>query len=318
MDWRTNRTAAIIGGGTMGHGIAQCFAVAGWRARVHDALPACLASLKDRVAANLAVFEEMGLVDAAGARAALDNIIPCHTLAEAVSDAALVVETVSENLALKGRIFGEIERAAPGDALLATNTSAIAIGEIAPALARPARLVGTHFWNPPHVIPCVEVIRHDGTDPAVFEAVADIMAAIGKEPVRVLQDLPGFLGNRLQHALQREALHLVDSGAASAEDVDKVVRHGFGLRLALMGPLKRADLGGLDVTLAVQSYLLPHLHDGVEASAGLREMVARGRLGAKVGRGYYDWPPEKLRRELHHRDRLLLAILKLRREAGEE
>ena len=145
------------------------------------------------------------------------------------------------------------------ETILCTNTSAISISAISQGLKHPERVLGTHFWNPPHVLPCVEVIKSAYTSEAVFEKVVAIIAAIGKEPIRVLKDVPGFVGNRMQHALQREAMNLVDQGIAAPEDVDRVVKYGFGLRLALMGPLERADLGGLDITYRVQKYLLPYL-----------------------------------------------------------
>ena len=187
-----------------------------------------------------------------------------------------MIEAVNENLDLKRKIFAQVEEAADPKAILATNTSAISIGLIAEQMKSPERLVGTHFWNPPHVIPCVEIVKSRFTREDFFERTAEIIAEIGKEPVRVLKDIPGFLGNRMQHALQREAMSLVDNGVAAPEDIDRVVKYGFGLRLALMGPLERADLGGLDVTMRVQQYLLQYLDARTDASPRLKSLVDAG------------------------------------------
>ncbi len=306
--------AGIIGAGTMGHGIAQCFALAGWKTGLFDLDKKTLGSAAERIRRNLETPLELGLISAQEAEACPKNIELCSSLEELLPGAEIIIETASEDLELKRCIFAELENKADQKTILATNTSALSIGLIAQNLDRPGRVVGAHFWNPPHVLPCVEVIRGDRTDEAVFEKTYEIMESIGKKPIRVKKDVPGFLGNRMQHALQREAMSLVDQGVADPGDVDRVVRYGFGLRLALMGPLERADLGGLDVTLSVQSYLLEHLYNGTEPSAGLRELVEAGSLGAKTGRGFYDWPEEKLRRRTKARDRLLLELIRMVRE----
>ncbi len=304
-------TVGIIGAGTMGHGIAQCFAVGGWRVNLFDANPETLNSAPKRIESNLDVFVELGLIGPEQARSAAANIELRPDLASAAAGLNLVIETVSEDLDIKRRLFTELEDLVGAEAVLCTNTSAISIGAIAEPLKRPERLVGTHFWNPPHILPCVEIVRSRFTADEVFEQAIAIMAAIGKEPIRVDKDVPGFLGNRMQHALQREAMSLVESGVAAAEDVDKVVRYGFGLRLALMGPLERADLGGLDITLSVQDYLLSHLDNRTTPSPLLRRKVEQGELGAKAGRGFYDWPQEKLERAIKERDRALLKLIDL-------
>ena len=299
----------IIGAGTMGHGIAQCFGLAGWKTGLYDTNQRALEGAVERISRNLEAPLELGLVSPAQAEACPANIEPCGSLEELVQGAGVVLETVTENLDLKRRIFAELEQKAEPGAILATNTSALSIGLIAQNLERPERVVGTHFWNPPHVIPCVEVIRSEFTSEEVFEETYQIMEAIGKKPIRVKKDVPGFLGNRMQHALQREAMTLLDKGVADPEDIDRVVRYGFGLRLALMGPLERADLGGLDTTLSVQSYILKYLEDSTVPAAALREKVEAGNLGIKTGRGFYDWPQEKIEAVTKRRDRLLLRLI---------
>lgn len=305
------REIGIIGAGTMGHGIARCFAVKGWQVRLFDAKPEMRDTALSRIRANLKVFVEAGILDRASAEGPLEQVTLCDTLAAAAVGPELIIETISEELNLKRRLFAELEGLVKQERILCTNTSAISISAISQDLKHPERVLGTHFWNPPHVLPCVEVIKSAYTSEAVFEKVVDIIAAIGKEPIRVLKDVPGFVGNRMQHALQREAMNLVDQGIAAPEDVDRVVKYGFGLRLALMGPLERADLGGLDITYRVQKYLLPYLCNETDPSPLLTEKVAAGLLGAKSGQGYYSWPPEKTADTIKKRDRLLLELIKL-------
>lgn len=301
----------IIGAGTMGHGIAQCFAVKGWQVRIYDANGEMLKTVLGRIRANLSVFVEAGIIDGDTAESALARVLPCNTLTMATQGPELLMETISEELESKRHLFAELEGLVCPETILCTNTSAISISAISQGLKHPERVLGTHFWNPPHVLPCVEVIKSNFTSPAVFEKVVAVMTAIGKEPIRVLKDVPGFVGNRLQHALQREALDLVDQGIAAPEDVDRVVKYGFGLRLALMGPLERADLGGLDITYRVQKYLLPYLCNQTIPSPLLAEKVAAGLLGAKTGQGYYSWPKDKTTETIKKRDRLLLELITL-------
>jgi len=303
--------AAVIGAGTMGHGIAQVLALAGYTVSLWDEHAPTLARAKERVAASLAVFQDLELVSPEQAADCLAHIAPGASLDEVVAPAEVVIEAVFEDLALKQELFARLEAVASPQALLISNTSALRISRIADKMADPSRLVGLHFWNPPQVVPCVEVVRGGQTGEAVFEAAAELVGRLGKEAVRVNKDIAGFLGNRMQHALQREAMSLVEAGVASAEDVDRVVKYGFGLRLAFLGPLERADMGGLDVTLNVQEYLLPRLDNRTTPSAKLRAMVERGELGLKSGQGYYQWSPEKARTASAKRDRALLLISKL-------
>ena len=172
-------------------------------------------------------------------------------------------------------------------------------------------MLGTHFWNPPHILPCVEVIKSETTSDRVFEEVVSLLAGLGKEPIRVPRDVPGFVGNRMQHALQREAMYLVDQGIAAPEEVDRVVKFGFGLRLALMGPLERSGLGrighhlsGPEIppALPLQRYVPSPL---------LTRKVAAGQLGVKTGQGWFDWPAEKKTRAIKERDRRLIELIRL-------
>jgi 3-hydroxybutyryl-CoA dehydrogenase len=309
----SNMISAVLGAGTMGHGIAQVLALAGHEVRLFDPEPQSHEKARKAMAKSLALLVQLGLNTTGQASSCLERVSYHAELSPACIGVDLVVESAPEVMDLKRRIYASLEEVLPPDVIICTNTSALSISELARDLKHPERFVGAHFWNPAQVIPCVEVIKGEQTSDQAFERVVEIMHAAGKEPVKVLKDVPGFLGNRMQHALQREALSLVEQGVASAEDVDKVVEHGFGLRLALMGPMERADLGGLDTTLKVQKYLLPYLDGRTSASPLLEEQVAAGRLGLKTGAGFFEWPPDKTARIVAQRDQALLNIIQLKR-----
>ncbi|MBC7359730.1 MAG: 3-hydroxyacyl-CoA dehydrogenase family protein [Desulfacinum sp.] len=304
-------TVGILGAGLMGHGIAQIFASRGFRVRIHDVDRAMLEAVPRRIRDNFQVFVELGLARPEDVSDCLDRIALCGDVAGAVADADLVVEAVTESLAVKVRVFEEVERHVPEAAVLCSNTSAISISEIARCLRHPRRFLGTHFWNPPHVVPCVEVIKGEKTSEQVFEGVVELMRRLGKEPVRVLKDVPGFLGNRLQHAMWREAVALVADGIADAEDIDKVVKYGFGLRCAMLGPLETADLAGLDLTHAVHQYLFPHLNADTSPSPLLQNLISQGRLGVKTGQGFHRWTRQQAQELIQKRDSVLLRIMEL-------
>lgn len=272
---------AVIGAGLMGHGIAQAFAGAGLAVSIHDADPACRAGVPGRIRESL---EQLGADPAAA-----DRVTPADTLAAAVADADVVIEAVPEDLELKKRVFAEIEAAAPPSALLASNTSVIPITQIMAGLVHRRRAMGTHWWNPPHQIPLVEVVQAEGTGDAEIEAMMALLAGIGKKPVHVRRDVPGFIGNRLQHAMWREAIALVQAGVCDAATVDEVVKESFGRRLSVLGPLENADLVGTDLTLMVHRYVLHDLDRTPGPLPLLEELVAAGRLGMKTGGGFRDW-----------------------------
>jgi 3-hydroxybutyryl-CoA dehydrogenase len=261
---------AIVGAGLMGSGIARTLLAAGRDVTLFDTVPETLAAAMATLSAN------------AAATAATD-------LSAAVADAVLVIEAVVENLDVKQSLFEQLDRLAP-HAVLATNTSVLPVTAIAARVPDPQRVVGTHWWNPPDLIPIVEVVRGAGTSPQTMAWTESLLRQIGKIPVRVERDLPGFVGNRLQHALWREAIALVADGVCDAATVDLVVRNTIGLRLAEMGPLQNADFVGLDLTLAIHEAVLPSLNRDPHPSTLLRTFVAEGRLGAKTGQGFFAWP----------------------------
>jgi 3-hydroxybutyryl-CoA dehydrogenase len=268
----------------MGVGIAIVFARARVRCALVDPLESSRQSVGQRVAtACLALSidpdEVMGLLSVHDEASSA-----CH-------DASLVIEAGPESISAKQSIFATLDAVAASDAILASNTSAIPIATIAAAVSTPGRVVGTHFWNPPYLVDLVEVVQGADTDIDVVERTMALLAGVNMMPVHVKTDVPGFVGNRLQHALKREAIALVANGVCSAETVDTVVRRGFGRRLGLVGPLEQADLGGLDLTFAIHEVLMPDLDVTPVPHPYLTALVERGDLGAKSGRGFYSWSP---------------------------
>lgn len=301
----------IVGAGLMGHAIAQLVALRGHSVSLFDNSRQVREKAMDRIRANFKPLLDVGLATSDDVEGTLSRIRLCGKMEEAASDSGFIIEAVSENLSLKQEVFRELEKCVGPQTVLCSNTSAISISLIAEALNGRERLVGTHFWNPPHIVPCVEVIRSRFTSEEVFESAYQFMQLIGKRPVKVLRDVPGFVGNRMQHALWREAMSLVQQGIATPEGVDEVVRFSFGIRLPYLGPLETADLGGLDLSHDIHKGLFPHLENSVKPLDVLTEKVERGDLGAKTGRGFHEWPQEKLDRVIGERDRFLLRIAQL-------
>jgi 3-hydroxybutyryl-CoA dehydrogenase len=305
------RTVAVIGAGTMGAGIAGVFARAGCEVRLadtsRDLLDRGLAMLRSAQEALI----EAGLFPRRRAAAALARVQPVPDRDAACPGTDLLVEAVPEDLALKRDLMARFDMLCPSRALIATNTSGLSISSIAEATRRPARVAGMHFWNPPHVIPLVEIVRGRQTSAATVKTLTDLAWRIGKRPVVVRKDAPGFIGNRLQFAVFREALHLLSEGIASAEDIDAAMTAGPGLRWGVIGPLRTADLGGLDVFGAISEYLFAALCSAKRPPEALRELVRRRKLGAKTGEGFYRYPPRERERILARRDRALLEFLKV-------
>lgn len=280
---------AVIGAGLMGHGIALTFARAGFDVVITDPVAGVREDVKARIMESLRLLGE----SQAGIQATLGRLTVRPDVAQAVQDATFVFEAAPEKLALKQALFAEIEAVAPADAILASNTSVMPIVAIMRDLRDRRRALGTHWWNPPHIIPLVEVIRTAETAETALDQTMELLRQVGKTPVRVEKDVPGFIGNRLQHALWREAISLVERGICDAEAVDTVVKASFGRRLAVLGPLENADLVGCDLTLDIHNTVLPDLEHRPGPSPLLEEMVATGRLGMKTGRGFRDWTPEE-------------------------
>lgn len=274
---------AVIGAGLMGHGIAQVFALAGHEVTIYDQVMASLNSVTDRIAANL---KELG-----DDPKAVERVTPVANLATALRDADYVVEAVLEDLPLKQKLFAEIEKHVRPDTILASNTSVIPITKIMKGLKKRDRALGTHWWNPPFLVPLVEVIETQWTSAATVDFTMKLHAAAGKKPAHVKKDVPGFIGNRLQHALWREAIALVEQGICDAETVDNVVKSAFGRRLAVLGPLENADMVGTDLTLAIHNFVLKDIDSRPGPSPYLKKLVKAGKLGFKSGEGFRKWSP---------------------------
>lgn len=276
---------AVIGAGLMGHGIALTLARAGQYVALTDPHEETLKSAPKRISDSLKV---LGADEDEIARA-LKMIELCTSVGTAVRNANFVFEAAPEKLDLKRRIFADIEQHAPAHTVLASNTSVIQITKIMEGLNHPERALGTHWWNPPHMIPLVEVIKTEWTDAEVADRMFALLTDAGKTPVMVEKDVPGFIGNRLQHALWREAVSLVERGICDAEAVDTVVKSCFGRRLAVLGPLENADLVGTDLTLDIHENVLFDLESRQGPSPYLKQLVEEGKLGMKSGEGFRKW-----------------------------
>jgi len=276
--------AAVLGSGTMGHGIAQVLAMAGIETRVHDVQSGALDSARARVRANLEQGVERGKVSANQRDAALALLEFTTDLARATEGCDVVIEAVPEKLELKRALFATLGRL-HSSVLLATNTSSLSITAIAAAAATPERVVGMHFFNPVHIMKLVEVVRAERSSRPAVELALALAVRLGKDPIEVA-DAPGFASSRLGIAIGMEAIRMLESSVASAADIDKAMTLGYGFP---MGPLRLTDLVGLDVRLAIAEYLAQALGERFTPPQLLRDKVARGELGKKSGRGFYDW-----------------------------
>lgn len=299
-------TIAIIGGGLMGAGIAQVFAAAGHKVAVHEPFDAVRETLIERIRA--------GLVQVGDDPALADNVSATADLAAAVREAWFVTEAAPEKLELKRSIFAKLIELAPADAILASNSSVMPIGSIAAGLPSAERIVGTHWWNPAVLIPLVEVIQGAETSNATVAATMDLLASVGKKPAHVKKDVAGFVANRLQHALWREAIAMVADGICDAKTVDDCVKNSFGLRLPVLGPLENADLVGIELTRDIHRTIIPELNRDSTPSPLLDTMIAAGRLGFKSGEGFQRWSEAN---QAALRQRLVDHLVTARQAAGE-
>ena len=276
---------AVIGAGYMGGGIAQVFAMAGFDVAICDADPALTGRHLDRLGREADDFEQQGLLKPGSAELVRNNLHAAASLAEAVAEADFIEEAVLERPEVKKPVLDSIEEAARPDAVIGSNTSTLPIGDLAAALERPERFLGVHFSNPAPFIPGVELIAHAGTDEAVVQAVEALVSRTGKATARV-NDKAGFVLNRLQYVLLREAVNLVEEGVATPEDIDLIVRTTFGYRLPFFGPFAIADMAGLDVYRDGFRTLQAHYGDRLTVPALLTELVESGRYGVKQGGGF--------------------------------
>jgi 3-hydroxybutyryl-CoA dehydrogenase len=285
---------AVIGGGTMGHGCSMVFAAAGYPVGLYSRKAETLQKAVEGMRSDLTFLAERGLGKLADVEDIVARVKTTQDMAEAAADADFVLECVAEDMALKQETFQKLDELCRPEAVLATNTSVMSPTEIGSKSKKRERILGTHWWNPPFLIPLVEVVQTEETAPWVIKLTMDLHKAIGKHPVHAKKDVPGFIANRLQHALWREAISIVERGIADARTVDESLKYGPGLRLPVLAPCENADLVGLDLTLSIHNYVLKHLEDSHEPSPLLKSKVEKGELGFKSGGvGLQKWTPEE-------------------------
>lgn len=287
------KRVAVLGAGKMGLGIAQLFATRGHEVKViyvYDDKTRCDAAAVIR--GNLSVLVENEVLTQQEADAALARIGFVDTIEETADFADIVFEGIIENLEIKQDYFAKMDAVFPVSTVLATNTSAISVTEIAEKSVHKERIIGTHYWNPAYLVPLVEVVRTKYVSEETVKTTYDLLAEAGKKPVIVKKDVPGFLANRMQHALFREALSIIEHDIADPEDVDNAIKYGFGMRLGICAPIEVMDMGGLDLTYAIHEYLFPHIENSTTPSRLLTENIEKGNLGFKSGKGIMEWPKE--------------------------
>jgi len=307
----TIRQVAVVGAGLMGHGIAQEFALAGYEVGLHDISDSRLDHALTQIREDLHLSVELGLTDAVRAAEAPPRIHPNTDLPQVVRHADLVIEAIIEDLQVKQRVFQNLDQLCQDQTILASNSSSFMPSQLAVCTQRPDKVLVTHYFNPPHLLPLVEVVRGPATSDATVSAVVDLLSRIGKRPALVQREVPGFVGNRLQIALLREAASLVEQGIASPQDIDVVIKYGFGRRLAAAGVFEIFDIAGWDLVLTIMTNLLPHIASSPELPQGIKDKVMRGELGVKTGQGYYPWTPESAAALKQRIARSLVACVQL-------
>ena len=303
------RSVAIVGAGTMGNGIAQVCAQGGLDVRLIDPVAAALSKAEDNMVRNIQKLIDNGLLTAS-VTDVMERVIFSEDL-DAAAAVDLVIEAIPEKFQLKQQLFQKLEQLCKPQAILASNTSGIPITQIANTIQTSERVIGTHFYMPAHLIPLVEVIQTEHTSEPVIEETMNFLTRMGKTPVRVRKDIPGFIGNRLQHALAREAMSLLEQGVASAEDIDLVVKASLALRLVFTGPVEQRDFNGLDIHLAIAEYLYPELENTTEPLEILKNKVAANELGIKTGKGFYDWRDKNIPEIQAKKNQELINLLKI-------
>ena len=308
------RNISVLGAGTMGHGIAQTFLMGGYSVRLYDVKEAILKTARVHIQKNLELFCKAGLIKKQAIKPALGKLMTTTDLEQAVAGGDFIVEAAPEDLKLKQDLFQKVESFCRKEAILASNTSSLTLKDMGARVKNKARLVVTHWFNPPHIVPTVEVVRGEETSQETLKTTYQLMTRLRKMAVVVNKELPGFIVNRIQVAMVREVFDLYEKGVASAADIDRAVKGSFGFRLASIGPLLTADLGGLDVWYQAGQNLLPQIKSSTEPSQTLKRLVAQGHLGVKSGRGFYNYAVDFSKAELddliQKRDREFLNRLK--------
>jgi 3-hydroxybutyryl-CoA dehydrogenase len=303
------KNVAVLGAGTMGHGIAELAALASFNVLLCDISDELLAKALNAIETNLNTLESTGERKENSSAIIMRRIKCVKSISEAVVSADLVIECLPEILEFKRNIFKELDEICKPDVILATNTSGLSPTAIAKGLKHPERVVVAHFWNPPQLIPLVEVVPGEKTSKETVDKTMEWVKVLGKQPVRMNRECLGFIGNRLQFALLREALYIVEQGYADTEEVDKSIMYGHGRRLPVTGPFCSADMGGLDIFHNISAYLFADLSNASEPSELMKQLVEEGNLGLKSGKGFYDWTPEMKEKMLKLRTQTLIDFL---------
>ena len=291
----------IAGGGTMGTSLVQIFAQKGFAVTLYSRRQETLDRSQENIRVNQEALVAQGVVSQEESQTLIKLIAFTNDKA-CFADADLVIESISEDMDVKKKFWDEISHLVPENAILCTNTSGMSITEMATAVYRPERFTGMHWFNPPHIVQLVEVTKGEKTTDETADAVMELSRKLGKKPVKVQKDIPGFIANRLQYALLREAAHLVESGAASMEEVDLACSLVIGMRYACLGPFRVVDMGGVDIFNSVSNYLFEDLCDDKDGSRLLQDLVAQGKLGVKSGDGFYSYRKEEIPGLIKDRD----------------
>jgi len=305
------RSITVIGAGIMGHGIGQVFAMGGYDVCLTDVSADALQRAMQRIRMNLDIFRDNGFVTQAEADAAMARVRTEPDLAKSVKNADIVVEAVKEDIEIKRTLFNKLDAICPQRTVLASNSSSLLISDFASGTKRQDRVVLVHWYNPPHIVPAVEIIRGVHTSDETAQLMYDLLKKCRKLPIRINKEMPGYMLNRIQLAVMREVWHLWQEGIASVEDIDLAVKGSLGFRYASIGPLMTSDLGGQDTFCAVAKYLFPLLSDTHVPPEPYVKMVEAGNLGMKTGKGFYEHTKEEWDAIIEKRDREFLQRLKL-------
>lgn len=308
--------AVVVGCGQMGPGIAYTLASVGCDVVIFGRTKSSVERGLLTFNQALSSLSEAGCLKIDHAQEISRKVSGTTLLESAVAEADLVIESISEDLQLKQELYARIEKLCGIHTILTSNTSGLPVGQLAQFLEYPERFAVTHFWNPPHLMPLVEIVKGSKTSSRTIDTLVDLLTRAGKAPVTVLKDTPGQLGNRLFHALIREAIYIVQEGIASVEDVDSAVKNGLGRRFPVYGPLEHQDVAGLDMVFSIQSYLCNALCNDTEPSEILRRKAQEGDLGVKSGKGFYDWSVLNSDAVIEKRDAFLLELLKAEQASG--
>lgn len=303
------KKAAVLGTGTMGHGIVQICAMAGLKVNMYGRSDASLERGFSKIKGSLKDMIQEGKLTDPEVKEILSRITGVKTIEDASMGAEIIIECLAEDLQLKQEIFKKLDQLCSREVILATNTSGLSPTEISKTVKYPERIVVAHFWNPPQLIPLVEVVPGKYTSGDTMDKTMEFIEFIGKKGVRLEKECPGFIGNRLQYALLREALYIVQQGFAKPEEVDKTVEYSFGRRLPATGPLCSADMGGLDIFYNISAYLFKELCNSKDGSKILKQLVDSGNLGLKSGRGFYNWSGDFSDKKQEERRKVLTYFL---------